>query len=251
MDESLAIAGVSNNVIKDSCFLIWETLLPTCKRSTGYIIWFKHYCKGVKNRKIVINHVNEVANIQPSEQHLFSQNDLSEINIPKFKGIREFAIKEWKDMNLEKKEAWKHRSSRINNRMSVGEFEGFSHVSSSLLHEEYKSEWSRLKDFIRNMMLSIKERKDMQRFVRIGGEKLKVCTQIYRKTIVTPLIRNLIFGNQFENLVPSELVYQTPNVKCIHLCSADRISRLFTLSNSDISRYNKNFPFVYVGVSKV
>lgn len=45
-------------------------------------------------------------------------------------------------------------------------------------------------------------------------------------------------------------MYESPNFKCIHLCSVDCISRLLTLSNSNISIFNGKYPLIYVVVSK-
>lgn len=84
----------------------------------------------------------------------------------------------------------------------VSEFENYCLIYillSSLLYEEYKLKWSHLKVFVHHMIIR-KKRKDINFFVRIGCEKLKIYIQIYKQIIVIPMIRNWIFGNQFNKI---------------------------------------------------
>ena len=84
------------------------------------------------------------------------------------------------------------------------------------------------------MLSSIKNescRNMSQKEYAMGGKaKILVGTQSFRRCAMNSLIHLCLFGDKYEKLMKTEVIYRTKKMCIVHIASLQRIKQLFILS---------------------
>ena len=182
------------------------------------------------------------------------------------KHVRLLGNQRWKNLPIESKMAWKHRSFRLNQRPPHN---GFDDIQVSLTtHNNIENplrkhiiislsnEWNNLVKSFRSSIVRKKKRKEevMSKTYKFGNETILLSSQIYRTFTLTHLLRVFLFGDDYSMLHHYEFVERTKESVIIHIASYDRLIGLLSKGAMSCCCHFKNadeYDYVWCCSSKV
>ena len=172
--------------------------------------------------------------------------------IPRMHEIMKAAARNWHNINLNYKEAWKTRAINLNSRpRNDGKI---TSLPSSLEDQQLNKtimdsltmEWINMAKMLKTAIMSNCIGSSIiatsEKRYKFGREKIELKSQSYRSFFLTKLMQVTIFGSPlFSNLFSHEIVYRTKKEVVVHLLSQRRICDLLCfggLSGCTIRKWN-------------
>ena len=156
--------------------------------------------------------------------------------------------REWNLNSFLIKKAWKVRSNRLNQCPVPSLFDKVPEPiiavnHSELLFNDLHYNWSRVFRSIHSEMLSKRRLEDLNRYMSIRYESVRIGKYIYKQLYISPSLRKSLFGKIFE-IVKNEIVSKTAKRTILHVWSLNRIKQILTLANecaSTVHREEHNY----------
>jgi len=102
----------------------------------------------------------------------------------------------------------------------LAEIENSQNELQDIIRYDLQYEWKRIIKQIYNALRKSPTSKAFKKMLTFWREKVKVKSQIYRRTTMSKILEISLFGNVYKKMRPFELVKSTKNCIYFHISSA-------------------------------
>ena len=147
----------------------------------------------------------------------------------------------WKSLHPSAKLGWKERAKTLNLRPIPGRISNYVGGQTFPIQMDAMSlDWQYVCSQFRNAIVKKGLGNRNNKKYKFGNETIHLIFQRYRTLYLNLLLKIRLFGPNFSHLQANEKVYETKNVRIVHLLSRKRLADVFTIEGLNAMEHSQN-----------